>query len=122
MFVQDEDAEKLGTFAISGQCALAKKKLPGCNVYYSALGNVSGNVLREIARESGVHIYAENGVATYVNSGFAGVYNTKDAVTTITMPKDGSYKELFSGKIYTTVNKQIDLPTGECPAQMLVCD
>ncbi len=120
MYVQDEEAEKLGTFAISGQCALAKKSLPECTVYYSALGNLSSNVLREIARESGVHIYAEDGVATYVNSGFVGVYNTKDAVTVVTLPKDCTCSELFSGKTYTTYNRQIQLPTGESPAQMLV--
>lgn len=120
MYVQDEETEKLGTFAISGKCALAKKRLPGCSVYYSALGNLSHRVLREIAREAGVHIYAEDGIATYVNSGFAGVYNTKDAVTVVTLPKDCTCTELFSGKTYTTHDRQIALPTGESPAQMLV--
>ncbi len=122
MYVQDEEAEKLGSFAISGRCALAKKSLPGCTIYYSALGNLSHPVLRQIAREAGVHIYAEDGIATYINSGFVGVYNTQNAVTTVTMPEDGTYRELFSGKVYTTSNKQIQLPTGESPAQMLVCN
>lgn len=122
MYVRDTGAEILGTFAVTGKCALARKKLPTCTVYYSALGNISHNVLRQIAQEAGVHIYAENGVATYINSGFAGVYNTKNAFTTMTLPADGTYKELFSGKEYTTRDKKVTLPTGKSPAQMLILE
>ena len=119
-YVRDADAEILGTYEISGKCALACKKMDSCTVYYSALGNISHEVLRRIARKAGVHIYAEKGVATYVNSGCVGVYNTKDAFTTVTLPADGTYGEIFSGKTYKTQNKQITLPTGESPAQMLI--
>ena len=122
MYVRGGDVEVLGSFSESGRCALACKKLPDCTVYYSAVGNLSHKVLREIARKAGVHIYAEDGVATYVNSGVVGVYNTKDAVTTVTLPADGTYTELFSGKTYTTQNRQIVLPTGESPAQMLIIE
>lgn len=122
MYVCDDGAEALGMFAQSGACALAKKSLPGCTVYYSALGNLSDTVMREIARAAGVHIYAEDGVATYVNSGFAGVYNTKAEFTTLILPKDGTYPELFSGKQYTTRDKKVELPTGRSPAQMLILD
>ena len=40
--------------------------------------------------------------------------------TEITLPRDGEYEELFSGKIYRTQNKKITLPTGTEPAQMLI--
>ena len=121
-YVCGNETEKMGMFAESGKCALAKKQLPGCTIYYSALGNLSDQVLREIARDAGVHVYAEDGVATYVNSGVVGVYNTKDAFTTVTLPVDGTYTELFSGKTYTTQDKKITLPTGESPAQMLIIE
>ena len=122
MYVRDEKAECLGTYEVSGKCALARKKLADCTVYYSALGNISHNVLRRIARKAGVHIYADNGIATYVNSGCVGVYNTKDAFTTVTLPAEGTFRELFTGKIYSTKNKEITLPTGESPAQMLILE
>lgn len=122
LYVRDTDAEILGTYEISGKCALACKKLKDYTVYYSALGNISHEVLRQIARNAGVHIYAENGVATYVNSSCVGVYNTRDAFTTVTLPADGTYGEIFSGKMYTSQNKQITLPTGESPAQMLILE
>ena len=122
MYVRDESAEALGTFTISGKCALARKALADCTVYYSALGNLSHQVLQQIAKEAGVHIYVQSGIATYINSTFVGVYNTKAETTTVTLPEDGTYTELFSGKQYTTNKKQVTLPTGETPAQMLILE
>jgi len=119
-YVCDSKANSLGEFSESKKCALAIKDLGDYKVFYSAVGNLSSGVLREVARTSGVHIYAEGGVPVYVNSGFAGVYNTHDSETVITLPYDGEFEELFSGKKYKTENRRVVLPTGECPAQMLV--
>jgi hypothetical protein len=69
---------------------------------------------------AGVHIYVDEGVYTYINDTVAGVYNTGAATTEITLKADGEYTELFSGKVYKTRDKKITLPTGECPAQMLI--
>ena len=122
LYVRDETVEKLGCFAASGQCALAEKSCETYRIYYSALGNISHEVLRSIAEKSGVHIYADNGVATYINSSFVGVYNTKADTTQVRLPKDGTYLELFSGKRYTTENGTVTLPTAESPAQMLILE
>ena len=56
----------------------------------------------------------------YVNSGFAGVYKTYDKETVISLLYDGEFSELFSGKKYKTKEQKIVLPTGECPAKVLV--
>jgi hypothetical protein len=50
----------------------------------------------------------------------AGIYNTLADKTEIILKEDGEYTELFSGKVYKTRDKKITLPTGECPAQMLI--
>lgn len=122
LFIDDENAKVLGRFSDSRKCALAMREREDYNIFYSSLGNISDTVLREIAKLSGVHIYAENGVFTYINSTFAGVYNTGAEETVITLKTDGKYRELFSGKIYETKDKKITLPTGECPAQMLILE
>ena len=119
-FVVDGSAKVLGRFSQSRKCALAVKETPNYNVFYSALGNLSHNVLRKIAKMAGVHIYAEEGVYTYINDTVAGVYNTGAATTELTLKADGEYTELFSGKVYKTKNKKVLLPTDECPAQMLI--
>jgi len=110
----------LGRYGSSRQCGLARRKGNDYTVCFSGLGNLSHEVLRQIARDAGVHIYVENGTASFINSGFAGVYNTRSEFTTLTLKEDGAYTELFSGKVYKTENRQVVLPTGQCPAQMLV--
>lgn len=119
-YVSGGDIQVLGRFADSRQCALAVKKGSDYNVFYSALGNLSHEVLRGIAKMAGVHIYVEEGVFTYINDTVAGVYNTSAAETQITLMQDGEYTEIFSGKTYKTENKKVILPTDECPAQMLI--
>ena len=109
----------MGRYSQSRLGALAKKEFSNHTMYFSGIGNLSHNALREIAREAGVHIYTENGVAVYINSGFVGIYNTKNETTTVTLKNDGEYEEIFSGKIYKTENKKIIFNTGECPANML---
>ena len=119
-YVKATDVCALGRFSDSRECALAVKKNADYNVFFSALGNLSHETLRGIAKMAGVHIYVEEGVFTYINDTVAGVYNTNAAFTELTLPEDGEYMELFSGKIYKTQNKKVVLPTDECPAQMLI--
>ena len=119
-FIDDDGVLPIGFYAKSRRCALACKNGGAYKIYASGLGNLSHNVLREIAREAGVHIYAENGTPVYINSGVVGVYNTRNTKTVVSLREDGEYTEIFSGKTYRTDNKKITLPTGECPAQMLI--
>ena len=121
-YVDDPDAEVMGRYGISRECGLAKKKLDGYTMYFSGVGNVSAAVLRQIAKEAGVFIYAEGDVATYVNSGVVGIYNTRDEYTTVTVPFDGEFEEMFSGAVYKSENGKVVLPTGKSPAQMLIIE
>lgn len=121
-YVDDRDAVTLGRFSESRKCAVARKSGHDYNVYFTSLGNVSAKALTAIAREAGVHIYTEDNVPVYVNSIVVGVYNTKDEYTTVSLTRDGEFTEIFSGKKYKSLNKQITLPTGESPAQMLLIE
>jgi hypothetical protein len=120
MYVKENGIVPLGRFADSRKCALAMKDLGNYKVFYSSLGHLSHEVLREVAKEADVHIYTEHGEFTYIDDCVAGVYNTSAEKTVLTLKEDGEYKELFSGKVYKTENRKVALPTGECPAQMLV--
>ena len=119
LYVDDEEAEVLGRFYQSRETGLARVKKDDYTIYFSSLGHITAKVLSEIAREAGVHLYSEENVAVYANSIFAGVYNTKSEFTTITLPFDGEFTEIFSGIRYKTENRRITLPTGDSPAQML---
>ena len=120
LFVSDESAKVLGRFADSRKIALAEQDKGEYKIYFSSLGHISDTVFREIAREAGIHIYAEGGIYTYIDDTVAGVYNTGAETTELILKRDGEYTELFSGKIYKTENRKVTLPTGECPAQMLI--
>ena len=120
IYIKDGGAIPLGRFADSRKCALAMKDGGDYKIFYSSLGHISDKVFRETARMSGVHIYAEDGVFTYIDNCVAGVYNTSAETTTLILREDGEYKELFSGKIYKTEGRRVTLPTGKSPAQMLV--
>lgn len=117
--VNDESIENLGTFSSNDRCGIALKKNDDYKIYYSAVGNLPAELLQLIAKDAGVHIYTKCNVATFINSSFIGVYNTKSDVTEVTLPNEGCYKEIFSGKIYSTENGKIKLPTYESPSQML---
>lgn len=119
-FISDKDAEVVARYTSSRLPAAAKKIFADHTVVFSGIGNLSHEFLRECARTAGVHIYAENGCAVFVNSGFIGVYNTRSEETVVDLGFDGEYKELFTNKMYKTRNGRITLPTGEHPAQMLI--
>ena len=119
-YVSDDAAETLGTYRISNKSGLARKKFDNYTMCFSGVGNMTHEVLRNIARDSGVHIYTENGIAVYTNTAFVGVYNTKSEFTEVNLGFDGEFEEFFSGKTYKTQNGKVVLPTGENPAQMLI--
>ncbi len=116
----NEDIEPLGRYSVSRKCGLAKKVFDGYTCYFSGIGNLSAGVLRYAAKNAGVFIYAENDTPVFVNSGVIGVYNTRNEFTEVKVPYDGEFEEIFSGKIYKSNNGTVILPTGVCPAQMLL--
>lgn len=118
--VEDENAETVGRFAISRKCGFAKKKRDGYTVWFSGVGNMSAGALRRVVRDAGVFMYTENDVPVYTNTGVLGIYNTKSEFTPVNVLKDGEFVEIFSGKTYKSENGRVLLPTGECPAQMLI--
>lgn len=99
-----------GRFSDSRKPALALRAHGDYKVFLSTIGNLSHTVLRQIAKQAGVHIYAEDGTFTYVSDSFVGVYNTGAEETVVTLPCDGEYEELFSGKVYRTENKKSASP------------
>ncbi|MBR6765860.1 MAG: hypothetical protein IKM06_05170 [Clostridia bacterium] len=120
--VEDASAEILGRYTVSRRCGLAKKKFNGYTTYFSGLGNISAEVLREIAKDANVFIYAENNVPTFINSGCIDVYNTRSEYTAINLKRNGTYRELFSGRVYSVKDNTVILPTGVSPAQMLIAE
>ena len=96
MFCVDDDVEVWGRYKNSLEIALACKKLDNYNSIYSGAGNIPGNVLKNIARFSGVHIYGQGSDALFVSEKLIGIYPEKDGETEIILKDASKLEEMFS--------------------------
>ncbi len=84
---------------------------------YSALGNLTGSFLRQIAQLAGVHIYAEKN-PVYVNRCLVGTYAMTDEV--LHVREDGPYTDLLSGKTCEVKDGLLPVKTGELRCRLFV--
>ncbi len=73
-YVDDNNVTVWGRYNSDNKPALVYKQLENYNSFYSAIGNLPGNVLRNIANFAGVHIYNDGNDAVYINDMLIGVY------------------------------------------------
>jgi hypothetical protein len=114
--VSDSSACALALYDNS-DVAIAYKILNNHISVYSAVGNLGGEILRKIARLSGVFIYSET-APVYVNSSIIGVYATEKC--TLNVKKDGKYVDLFSGKEYVSSEGVLTIPAEKLYSKLLV--
>ena len=100
--VDDAEADILASYT-DGTPACARK---GTDVYIP-VGNVPSALWRELARTAGVHIYCDTPGALYADSRFVARQTVWETDITVRMPFDCTVEELFSGKTYRTVNKEL---------------
>ncbi len=101
----------------TGETAVAWRRTETNISVYSALGNLSGPFLRQIAQLAGVHIYGEKN-PVYVNRCLVGTYAMVDEV--LHVREDGTYTELFSGKTYVAKDGRLPVETGERRCRLFV--
>jgi hypothetical protein len=113
--VSDEAALATGYYAASQAVALARKDLPGWTSWYSAVGNVPSRVLRDIARQSGVHLYHDGDDPVYVNNRLIGIHAVHGGLITLNLPGEETLEDLFDGGSHATkgCRVQIRIPEGE---------
>jgi len=93
--VEDDGAETLALYD-DGAVSCARKG----DVVYSAVGRLTWELWRDIAKAAGVHIWDENGSGTAICSQFVCSYTTLREDCELHMKQDGVYREVFSGKLY----------------------
>lgn len=118
IFCDDSQAVALGRFA-DGKVSLALKETDGCRCVYSAIGDLDGEILRNLARLAGVHIYTET-CPVYVNTDMIGLYMNPGEAVTVSLPKDGAYVDAFSGKEYRSEKGTLTVPEGEYRSVLLL--
>ena len=88
----------LGSYQGTQECALALKRMTGwTSVFCGGLG-VSAEVLRELARMAGVHVYCETGDVISGRDGFTSIHATAAGEKTLIFPKATKLRDLISGE------------------------
>lgn len=102
--VNDPDARVLGFLRDFNKPGLAVKDMDGWTSVYSSAPIVPAELLRNIARESGCHVYSEENDVIYANENFLGIYSPGGGQRSIRLPKKATIidliekKEISSGK------------------------
>jgi hypothetical protein len=101
-YVDDPAARTLGEVVYSqGNCrpGFAVKEFPGWRSVYSAAPNIPANVLRNIARWAGVHIYSDAGDVLHASRSFLGVHTLSGGRRTFNLPaKAAAVDDVFGKK------------------------
>ncbi len=117
-FIEDNDVMPLGVYPNTEKVAIGMKRFGGWTSIYSAVGNLNGSLLRNIARIAGVHIYSDNDNApVYVNNVIKAVYSMEDTVLYV---EDGVYTEIFTNKEYVAENGRLNVPKGEFHTKLFI--
>ena len=118
--VQEEDVSEYGEYE-DGGIAFAMKEFGNHKLCYTGAGTIPYQVLREMARNAGVHIYYEGNDPVFVNSRMIGVHHVKDQDAVIHLPGDYSGEILFGGDRIATNNRKMELKLqyGEMNAVLL---
>ncbi|MBE5782553.1 MAG: hypothetical protein E7329_04465 [Clostridiales bacterium] len=97
--VEDADAKPLALYE-DGAVSCACKG----DVVYSAVGRLTWQFWRDLAKMAGAHIYDENGGGSAICSQFIASYTTLRENCELHPKEDGVYREIFSGKTYECKN------------------
>lgn len=99
---------------------MAYKRTGGYTSFYSAAGNLPGQVLRRIAAQAGVHIYNGKSDPVYVNSLLPGVYSDTDGEICLQLKEEAELEDLFEGKAYKTQGKSLRFPARKGMAKLFM--
>ena len=118
--VKDDDIAVYGEYE-DGGTAFALKQFKNYNICYAGSGTIPFKVLREIARNAGVHIYYEGNDPVYVNSRMVGIHHVKDENAVIQMPCECTGEIMFGGGRVASNDRKLELKLqyGEMNAVLL---
>lgn len=117
-FIEDGDVMPLGVYPNTETMAIGVKRFSSWTSIYSAVGNLSGSVLRNIARIAGVHIYCDDDESpVYISNNLKGVYSLKDTVLFV---EDGTYTDLFTNKDYVAENGKLFVPATDMASKLFI--
>ena len=110
----DKDAQNLGYFLDTGNPALSVKKCDGYTSIYCGSKYISADVLREIARFAGCHIYEETGDVIYANRQYLTHHAASSGKKVLTLPSKRRVTDAYTGEDFGVTEKiELDVLRGE---------
>ncbi len=117
--VCDKNTENVA-FYEDGTVAVAQKHINNFTSVYCATCNLPSELLRQIAENAGVFIYAKNPlVYTYANSSAIGVYNACGGDTEIYLLQDGEYYDCICDETLVCTNGVMKIRKRDINAYLL---
>ena len=110
----DKDAENLGYFLDTCAPALSVKECDGYTSVYCGSKYLSADVLREIARFAGCHIYEETGDVIYANRQYITYHASSSGKKQISLPSAMKVTDAYTGEDLGITDKiYLDVLRGE---------
>jgi hypothetical protein len=97
--VEDLDAQAFGFYVHNGKPAVAVKKIGNMTSIYCAAPIISGELLKNIFSESGVHVYTDSPVYLNASSRFIAVHSRAAVKSNISMLEKSWVLDLFNDTI-----------------------
>lgn len=118
-YAADPDVKILGHLAGNGKPGLVSKQLDGWTSIYSAAMSLPPSVIRNIAREAGVHIWLETDDALYTDGQFAGIHAAQDGVKVLHLPAGCRAEDAITGQAVAVDGTTVALPVKRAETALL---
>ncbi len=102
-----EDGESIAYFLDSRKSSINIKECDGFTSIYCGTKFLSADVIKEIARFAGCHIYSDTDDVLYVNKDYVTIHAAKSGTKTIHLPKKASAFEVYEEKYYSENSESI---------------
>lgn len=114
-FCNDDGAKHLAYFATNGKPAVSVKECDGYTSVYYGSKSLRYNVIREIARFAGVHIYSESDDVIYVGRNYITFHSSQTGKKTIKFSEKVNLYEVYEDKYYgkNTDTVEFEIKFGE---------
>jgi beta-galactosidase len=96
--VADERARPLARCAATGAIAIAARRMRGWTSVYCGALQMPASLLRDLARQAGVHIYSDQGDVVTAGSGFVGLHASSAGRKRLQMPGTCGLTDIVTGE------------------------
>lgn len=108
--VADAGAETIGLHPVTGKPIVAIKQMDGWTSVYSSAFELPATLMRNLARQAGVHIWVDSDDAVYADGGYVGLHAATPGEKTITLPADCTAVDVITGRAVPVEGREAHVP------------